>query len=142
LASFRVTGLTTSNLSALSPDCRRLAYAGKQGLLVWDLAGGKRLLTVPGFPHPAHALAFNADGRLLAVGGEGLSVWDVEAGKLRYSAQGHRGRVMGLAFSGDGKYLASTAQDQVVKLYEPDTGKELRTFGGPNAKLLGWVFAD
>lgn len=41
---------------------------------------------------------------------------------------GHTKKIQALAWSPDGKYLASTGQDLTVKVWEPATGRCLRTF--------------
>src|SRR5262249_6387290 len=38
--------------------------------------------------------------------------------------------IYGIAYSGDGKTLASAGQDRVVRLWDAETGKELRRFEG------------
>ncbi len=74
------------------------------------------------------ALAFSADGRLLAVGGKGdrpLRVWDVETRNLVWSAPVGSPSVAGLAFSPDGKTLATTAGDDQVSIWPAAGGKPL-----------------
>jgi WD40 repeat protein len=59
------------------------------------------------------AVAFNADGTLLASGTvDGLvRVWDMASQSLRFTLRGHSGAVLTLAFSPDGKILASGGGD-------------------------------
>jgi len=43
---------------------------------------------------------------------------------------GHKGRILSMAFSPDGKMLASAGDDEGIKLWDVETGKELMTFYG------------
>ena len=56
-------------LPAFTPDCRRLAAAGHDGqVLLWDVASGQRLMTLPGFGGPITSMSFSPDGQRLAIG--------------------------------------------------------------------------
>jgi WD40 repeat protein len=43
---------------------------------------------------------------------------------------GHGANISGLAFSPDGKYLLSASEDSTLKLWDPNTGQEIRTLRG------------
>ena len=43
---------------------------------------------------------------------------------------GHGANISALAFSPDGKYLVSASEDSTLKLWNPDTGAEIRTLHG------------
>lgn len=85
------------------------------------------------------AIAFSADGKLMATGGYGnekgnyfARLWDVETGKeLRRFPHGPKGYGIGsLTFSPDGKTLATlgTQGDVFLRLFDVETGKEQRAF--------------
>jgi dipeptidyl aminopeptidase/acylaminoacyl peptidase len=59
-------------------------------------------------------------------------------GEVRYR---NVGRVVALAFSPDGKTLVASAWDRSLRLWDPATGKELRTFENPSgyARLLAFA---
>jgi len=120
----------TATAVALAPGGRLLAAAygrlkadgrvrGEVGL--WDMSTGGALRTLPAFDEAVYALAFSADGRLLAAGGEGgfdltetgpaprrgpVKLWDTVTGQER-AAFSTSNRVYALAFSPDGRLLAA-----------------------------------
>src|SRR5262245_31158066 len=63
---------------------------------------------------------------LLLASGAGRATAD----DVRHTIKSHRGGVLCVAFSPDGKTLASGAGDMMIKLWDPDTGKEIGTLKG------------
>jgi WD40 repeat protein len=102
-----------------------------------DLIGGMadrfRALGVglPAFADRTVKMACSAGGRLLAVSaGHEIKLHDAATGRVVQSMAGHSGDVVAMAFSQDGNWLASAGRDKVVKLWEVNTGRELRTLAG------------
>src|SRR4051794_27556843 len=78
-------------------------------------AGGGHLGSKPAHEKPVKALAFSADGKLLAsCGGSDIKVWSVATGDLVAALPGHAGDVTALAFPPQGDELASAAADQTI----------------------------
>ena len=54
---------------------------------------------------------------------------------------GHKGEILTTAFSPDGKMLASAGDDDGIKLWDVETGKELRTFYGHKQAVTCLAFS-
>jgi RNA polymerase sigma factor (sigma-70 family) len=104
-------------------------------LKVWDLASGKKLcemqaedITVP--------VAVSADGKTVACfGGQQLGVmrlWDVKAGteRFRLSPNADTG-----TFTPDGRLFVTGGSDRIIRMWEPNTGKEAARLEGHDAKI-------
>jgi WD40 repeat protein len=139
----RVTGVT------FSPDGKHLASVGRV-VKIWDVTSGKVISTAAG----AYCVAFSPVGRLLAAvkkrnpdrwERDKVIVWDWAAGKEVRAINGIDGRITSLAFSPDGKRLAAGGRlnwaggaltpfagvGPSVRIWEVDTGKELRILQHP-----------
>jgi WD40 repeat protein len=53
----------------------------------------------------------------------------------------HGDKVIGIAFSPDGKRLATGGWDNLVRLWDPETGKEVRRLSGHSAAVLTLAFS-
>jgi len=72
------------------------------------------------------AMAFSADGRLIAAGlrDSRIVVWDAASGQQLRAWVAHQGApVSGLAFSPDGTTIASGGRDSALRLWDAATGK-------------------
>lgn len=115
---------------AFSPDGRWLAGATLSTLLAWETAGGALLASLENGA-PVAALAWSADGRLLAAGSSDAvaRVWDVAAGTERATIAGHTAWVIRVAFdpaaSPGGALLATASARDGVQLWAADTGRRV-----------------
>jgi WD40 repeat protein len=134
-----VTGL------AWSPDSARLA-SGRAFIRivkdhiavdVWDIATGRRLLSMPDAFAPApvstdvRKLAFSPDGTRIAAALFGLALYDASTGALVRSAKDHPAHGVVVAFSPDGRYLATSGRprQEPIELLDPRTGAPVRSLG-------------
>ena len=86
------------------------------------------------------------EGKRIVTGGKDNQIRMLNAadGKLIYLIDAHRGHskwVNTVRFSGDGKLFASASDDQLVKVWETETGKLLYTFRGHTHNIHGLVFS-
>jgi WD40 repeat protein/serine/threonine protein kinase len=89
------------------------------------------------------ALAFSADGSLLASGDDrgNLSIWDVPTWSRRRLLKGSDAGIWGLAFSPDGKTLAAACGDAKVRLWDPTTGQVMLVLDGHSQRVNAVAFA-
>ncbi|MEM7132443.1 MAG: BTAD domain-containing putative transcriptional regulator [Chloroflexota bacterium] len=85
---------------------------------------GPRICTLQNQTGSINAIAFHADGRILAGGGDErvIRLWDIEREQVMNTLQGHADPIMSLSFSPDGSQLASSSGDQTLRLWDVETG--------------------
>ncbi len=141
--------------AVFSPDARRLASAsgGEDGTLrVWDVATGKESVRVEGFLSMLGTFAFDPRGERIVYTGSGGPFHLREVAKQEdegFSFEGHEGNIEAFAFSPDGKIIASgsgtifgaSRSENLVKLWDAATGKELRTLAGHTAEVNAVAFS-
>lgn len=84
------------------------------------------------------AIAWSADGSLLASGTQGAStirIWNAANGELLRTLDGHDSWIRALAFSPDGTLLASGSADMSIRLWNVADGAEMERMTGHT----GWV---
>jgi WD40 repeat protein len=117
---------------AFSPDGKVLASGSSdQTVRLWDVATGKERRQLVLHGDVVDAVAFSPNGTALAAAewSSGMiRLWDVRTGTERRRLKGHEGGTHSLAFSPDGKLLASGGNDGMIRLGEPGTGKEVRSW--------------
>jgi WD40 repeat protein/uncharacterized caspase-like protein len=128
---------------AVSAD-RRLLLAGRGGgeTEVWDAESGRLLHSFEG-QGPIGAVAFSADGKLTLSGGnKTLDLRNTDNGGLVRKFVGHDREVTAAIFSKDSLLALSGGYDGIVRLWEVQTGRLLRTFSTlrpDNSGLGSWV---
>ena len=61
--------------------------------------------------------------------------------RLRATIKGHTSDINMLAFSPDGSKLASASDDNLAKIWDPQSVKDLATLRGPTDKVLALAFS-
>jgi WD40 repeat protein len=121
---------------AFSPDSKYLATGGSMKRLVniWDVKTKKLVRRLDGEGEKGiYALAFAPDGSILASGEhQTVSFWDVKEGKLLRRTDKPLQRndaaypnVESIAFFPDGKTIVTGHTDEVLRLWEVGTAKEI-----------------
>ncbi|HEX4611485.1 MAG TPA: hypothetical protein VH092_25045, partial [Urbifossiella sp.] len=105
------------------PDGKWLAAGTRYGVVkVWDITVGKDVASLKGHAGDVWAVAFSADGAILA-SGDGdwnrpgdIRLWNT-AGWTERAALRHTGEVLSLAFAPDRPRLAAGSWDKTVKVW-------------------------
>jgi RNA polymerase sigma factor (sigma-70 family) len=144
---------------SLSPDGKMIAAGMENGVIqLRDAVSGAVLRELKGHSGMVNSLSFSPDAKTLASASpsgansnlaakeavRSLRLWDVGTGQELPRFQGNRNDWYA-HFSPDGKWLAVYERD--VALWEPATGKKLRTLDGlrdfaflPDGKrIVGWL---
>lgn len=134
---------------AFSPDGNLLACGVRGGdahdgtVKLWNPATGKELQMQSPIESGdfVNCIAFSPDGKLLASASEEMvCTWDPTTGcSLRILP--HKYVALSVAFSPDGKLLASAWEDGVVKLWDPLTGHEIRSFVAHSVYISAIAFS-
>ena len=132
LQSFKDTGRKVAGV-VFSADGKRALTGGRDGTVrIYEMdtkqvvPGGDWFLFERGAG--VEALALNPEGKVLVAGGDNgeVRVADPNNRQVRHVLKHGSQRVLRCAVSADGKLAASAGQDNVVKLWDTATGKELR----------------
>ena len=136
----------TPNYLALDPEGQRLAvnntdFAAPR-VAILELANG-RVLADWRSQVGNGAMAWSADGQLLAVGNHGYDsrvyVWHVRRGTLSSVLQGHTGEIVGARFAHTGYLLATASWDGTTRLWDAAAGDPVAIAAGG---LLGFAPDD
>jgi WD40 repeat protein len=114
---------------ALAPAGELAATAGDPDFVrLWRIADGVEVARLDGFAGLIAAMAFSADGSLLAIGGQDgqIRIYSGTDGKL-LAAGGHGRAVTSLVFARDGHRLLSAAEDRTARLWLVDRGAAATT---------------
>jgi WD40 repeat protein len=116
-----------------------------QTLIVWEVATGAERWRVTDFIAPVNAIAFNPNGRTLAVAlgqtANTVDVYDVTTGDGVLTLIGHAGSVNTMAFSPDGETMLTGSEDKTLELWDMTNGQPLRRFQGHSTSVKSVAFS-
>jgi WD40 repeat protein len=128
---------------SFSPDQRTIAGTGGVEIKLWNATSGQELQTFAGSKLGVDSVAFNPDGKILAVGNSDNSIilWDSVNRQEGRVLKGHVSPVSAVAVSGDDKVLASAlaagvagiGREDTIKIWDPVTGQLVRSLIGRNS---------
>jgi WD40 repeat protein len=127
-----------------SADGKRLALAGADGIVVWDLDGPGKIVGSYFADLGVHALALSPDGKRLAfLNGYQVKLWELATQAAPEDLpNGHLDtRANHLAFTPDGRLLASANQDNTVCLWDTHAKKKLPSLQGHMCHVSSVAFS-
>jgi WD40 repeat protein len=146
---------------AFSSDGTTLISGGAdQTVRVWDIAARRQRHCLKGHTRTVWSVAMAPDGKTAASAASSwdkgeVKLWNLASGQERLSLKGKTAGVRAVAFAPDGTTLATGGMDGVLRLWDPVSGKELRTLTGnthtdtiealafsPDGKVIASASAD
>ncbi len=137
------SALSAQGSFALAPDGKQLFILGSNKVHHWDVETGKeiRQIDVAGMQRndmnfgnpfgrsgPARSLAISQDGKQMAFSGaNSVQVFDAATGKQLVGGSASAA-ISTVLFTPDGKGLVVSTTDFAIKMWDPRTAKEARTF--------------
>ncbi len=139
---------TKHKLLGLSPDWNYIACSERKRRMVDTSFYLMKLGTnevIASFDNPKRTVIgvyFSSNSKYIAsISGDRIKrneidIWDIQTQKLLFTLKGHSNVVRSIAFSNNEKYLASAAEDNLINLWNIQTGKLITCFTENNAKEL------
>jgi WD40 repeat protein len=132
------TGSSPLSAVAFSPDGRFVAAAGADAAVrVWDVQTKSEVRDLRGSTDWVTSVAFSPDGRFLASASaekdNAVRVFELPSLESAGAGSGHLSGVNAVAVSPGGRLVATASKDETIKLWDPESGKEVGTLVGNNA---------
>lgn len=127
-----------------NPQQDLIAVSANNGeVYAWRIADKKQIFKQSAQNHWAKAVAFSSDGALIASGGTNfVRVFTIlPQRKLLKEQYINVDRILALQFSPDGRLLVCGFRDQLVSVWDIDTGACIATLPGHNGSIMSAKFS-
>ncbi|MBW4507807.1 MAG: pentapeptide repeat-containing protein [Scytonematopsis contorta HA4267-MV1] len=126
----RSSASSSTSFFAISADRKVLLRRyGEHPIQLWNLETFEELGTINLNAHP---LALNYTGNILGARagkeGEEIILWDVQTNNIIFTLVGHTNFIKTIVFQTNGEMLASGGWDCTIRLWNSQTGDEIKTF--------------
>ncbi|WP_165245388.1 WD40 repeat domain-containing serine/threonine protein kinase [Paludisphaera soli] len=118
---------------AYSEDGTLLAAGYNRRAVLWDVRARKPFATLEGLEGRVETIAFlqGADGDVALGAGSGeVVIWHMRPIEESMTPGGHADEVWGVAYLDGGRALATVGGDNLLKLWDPRSGREIRAMKG------------
>ena len=118
-----------------------LSSSNENDLKLWESKTGKEVRTFKGQTSEIKAIDFSPDGSFVLSGSRsGVQLWDLTKGSLSHFFSGEA--IESVAFSPDGRLVLAGTRRKTLRLWEAETGRELRTISGHSHFITSAVFSS
>jgi WD40 repeat protein len=137
------TELGSLYAATLNPEHSLLVTGANGKAEVWEVPSGRRVAVLLGHTGPVLAVAFSADGKLLATAGfDGTTrLWDSSNWRGLAVLHGHEGPVLSVTLGKVGRVVATTGADGTTRIWETSSGTALAVLRGHTKRVLSAAFS-
>jgi WD40 repeat protein len=123
---FKTEGIIKS--LAITSDGHRLISLSGGEFESWEIASGKKLTKFGMRKNASNLILTRDENTFFYTSGNNAICVDIKTGKEIRSFQGHQKKIWSMALSGNGKRLATGSEDNTVRIWDVENGKETRFF--------------